>query len=91
MRGVDHIGLDQDVVADEVRGIGAVRQYPAHLARDQEHMLRPLPLEVAVDRRLVREVQLSTSRPQQAIEPLARQPPRDGGAHELARSRDEDL
>ena len=41
--GVDHVGLDDQVVVDEVRGIGVVGQDAADLGRREKDEVRTLP------------------------------------------------
>ena len=60
--GVDHVGLDQQIVADEVGRVRVVRDDAADLGRGHEHVGRPLLREEALDGGRVAQVDGCTRR-----------------------------
>ena len=88
---MDQVGLDREVLVDEVRPVGIVGVDAADLGGGDDHQIRPVLAEPAKGRALVSEVQLVTGRG----EDLGRvapglKPPYDRGTDHPAVAGDED-
>ena len=90
VRRVDQIVLDLQIVADEVGGIGLVREDAADLGRSHEHVLGPALSEEAFDRRLIAQVEHLARRAHEICVVPRAQRPHDRGTDEAALARDED-
>ena len=64
---MNHIGLDGQVVLDELRGIGTVGVDAAHFRRSQEDVLRLFECEKVIYGALIRQVEIFTPHQQQII------------------------
>jgi hypothetical protein len=89
--GVDDVGLNREVVANEIGRIGVVRDDTADLGGGQKHELGPLGREKTLDGGRVAELELAVRRAQQALVAARRQGAHDRGADEAARTGDEHL
>ena len=60
--GVDHVGLDLEVVANEVGRIAVVRDDAADFGGGDEHVVGPLADEEAIDRCTVPQIERASVR-----------------------------
>ncbi|MCY1223637.1 hypothetical protein D9M69_537210 [compost metagenome] len=61
MRGLDDIGLNHQILVDEVRRVGVVGKNPTYLGRSQIHLGNLVLLEEGPYRSLIQQVQLITT------------------------------
>ncbi len=87
-RGVHHVGLDAEVVGEELHRVGVVGEDPADLGRGQHDVARPGVGEEVEDRVPVTQVELGRTQPAQVGEPGRLEPPPDGGPDHAPVSRD---
>ncbi len=84
MRGVDDVGLDREVVADELGRVGGVGDDAAHLGGGEEHVLGALGVEEGARRAIVGEVELGMGAQQQVGAAGRAQAANDGAADQAA-------
>ncbi len=83
-RGVDHVGLDLQVVADEIRRVSVVGVDASHLRRRQHDPFGSRVREEACHRRLVAQIQLGAAAQYQIPDALPFQLPDNRGPDEPA-------
>lgn len=83
-RAVDHVGLDRQIVADELGRVAVVGDDAAHLGRSQEHVLRLVLGKEGVCRLGVGQVQFSVGALQDVRVALGFQITDDGRADQTA-------
>jgi len=76
--GIDHVGLDLYIVADEIGGVGVVGQNASHLRRGQEDIVWAFLFEEAADRRLVGQVQFAAVAQEKILVPFRLKSTDDG-------------
>jgi hypothetical protein len=91
MGGIDDQRLDQEVVPDEISGIGAVRMDPTHFASHQEYVFGPLLLEKSIDLCLAGQVQLLPGGRQEVLKALQAQASNHRGSNQPPSTSDEYL
>ena len=89
-RGLDHVGLDDEVVADEVGGVGVVGEDAADPGGGENDVLGPLLLEEAGDRGGVEEVELGVGAGEEVGVAEAGKFALDGGADQATVAGDVD-
>ncbi len=82
--GVDHVGLNHQVVVQKLGPVGIVGQDAADLGRRQEHVVRFFFPEKFVDFQLVAQVQGAGRRQRKLRVALSQQPAVDGRTHHAA-------
>lgn len=81
---VDHVGLDRQVVANELGRIAVVGDDAAHLGRGQEHVFRPVFSEEGIDRCGVGQIEFGVGALQDVRVALGFQITDDGRADQTA-------
>lgn len=89
-RAVDHIGLDRQIVADELGRVAVVGDDAAHLGRGQEDVFRPVLGEKGIDRSGVGQIEFGVGALQDVRVALAFEIADDGGADQTAVAGDVD-
>jgi len=70
---MDHIGLDHQVLIDELGRVAIIRPDPADLGRGEIDPRRPLGREAGIDRRDIGEVEFPMRAGQQIeVDPMSR-------------------
>ena len=87
---VDDVGLDLQIVAQELYRIRIVRQDAAHLGRGKKYELRLLLGEESFDRGLFAQIELAARVQQQLRITSGEQPANDRAADQASVTRDED-
>ncbi|GBE48596.1 hypothetical protein BMS3Bbin12_01776 [bacterium BMS3Bbin12] len=87
---VDDVGLDEQVVANELGGPGVVGEDAADLGGDEEDVLGADFFEKGVYRRLVGEVEFGVGPGDEVVESGGAQDPADRGTHQTAVAGDVD-
>ena len=88
MCGVDQVGLDDEVVIEEVGGTARVSQNAAHLRCGDDHGMRAFALDVGMGRSLVAQIQCVAGGGQD-FAVFRGEPPDDGRSHHAAMTGDE--
>lgn len=83
-RAVDHVGLDRQVVADELGRVAVVGDDAAHLGRSQEHVFRFVFGKEGIDRRGVGQIEFGVGALQDVRVALGFQITDDGRADQTA-------
>ena len=89
MGGVDQIGLDGEIVVEEVRRPARIGEDAADRRRRDDDDIGALGLHPVLGRLLAAEIDLAAAH-RQDLAALARQAPHDGAAHHAAMAGDED-
>ena len=80
-RFVDDVGLDHQVLVDELGRIGVVGEDAAHLGRGQHHVVHPFPAEELPHRLLVGQIEFPMGAGDDSGAALILQPPDNGRPH----------
>ena len=88
---MDHMGLDSQVVADELCGVGVVGVNTTHLCRGEDDVRRSLRFEEALNSYLIREIKFCMGVRDQVLIALALQSTDDGRPGQATMAGDIDL
>lgn len=83
-RAVDHVGLDRQIVADELGRVAVVGDDAAHLGRGQKYVFRPVLSEEGIDRSGVGQIEFGVGALQDVRIALALKVADDGRANQTA-------
>jgi len=89
--GVDHVGLNGEIIEKEISGTGAVGQNAAHLGRGEKDVLGAFGGEESMDGGLIAQVELAAAALNHVAVSELGQPSREGGPHQAVMARYENL
>ena len=90
MRGVDHGAMNHEVVVDKLGGPSRVGVNPSDRAGYEENIFGPIGVELAVDSRLVAEVQFAARSGEDILEAFALETANYGRSHQAGMTGNKD-